>query len=391
MRIQFRLLLPLASVLVGIVLLIIYFSQPVFVEVNGSTREVRASSLSVRGVLQTAGIPLHLGDAVTPALDSLLMDARKVSVRYQQQVSLWIDNQPVNVYTTQAHPANLLQELNVRLFPGDRLTVDGLTVGLDARFHEGRYHTVQLNRSSPQDNLPASTPGTMLAAGGKPLLGLDRIDLTESSPYASKAAVITRVQDTILIEQQPVLFEYKSIQDPEVELDQQVVTQQGANGLTINLTRVRSENGIESRRQTMESIPVRDPVDQVLSYGTKAVIKSELVDGIQLDYWRAVSMYATSYSPCRSGTEECLYGTRSGIPVARGVAAVVSRWYPYMQGQRIYVPGYGYATIADTGGGIPGQYWIDLGFSDEDYESWHQWVTVYFLPPVPPNILYVLN
>jgi 3D (Asp-Asp-Asp) domain-containing protein len=71
--------------------------------------------------------------------------------------------------------------------------------------------------------------------------------------------------------------------------------------------------------------------------------------------------------------------------------AVVYRWFVNMRGQQVYIPGYGFATIADTGGGIPGTPWIDLGYSDEDYEQWAQWVTVYFLAPIPANILYVLN
>jgi hypothetical protein len=59
----------------------------------------------------------------------------------------------------------------------------------------------------------------------------------------------------------------------------------------------------------------------------------------------------------------------------------------------VYVPGYGIATILDVGGGIPGRPWIDLGYSDSDYVSWHQWVTVYFLSPPPPESLipYQLN
>jgi 3D (Asp-Asp-Asp) domain-containing protein len=69
---------------------------------------------------------------------------------------------------------------------------------------------------------------------------------------------------------------------------------------------------------------------------------------------------------------------------------VSTAWFRLMAGQQVYIPGYGRATIADTGGGIPGEYWIDLGFSDDDYESWHSNVTMYFLTPVPASIPYIL-
>jgi 3D (Asp-Asp-Asp) domain-containing protein len=72
------------------------------------------------------------------------------------------------------------------------------------------------------------------------------------------------------------------------------------------------------------------------------------------------------------------------------VIAVASRWYSYLAGTGVYVPGYGFATVEDIGGGFPDRYWIDLGYSDDDFITWGDWVTLYFLTPVPVNIQYVL-
>jgi len=54
------------------------------------------------------------------------------------------------------------------------------------------------------------------------------------------------------------------------------------------------------------------------------------------------------------------------------------------------VPGYGAGVIADVGGGIPGKYWIDLGFTDEDFEPWHQNTILYFLTPAPAIVPWIL-
>jgi hypothetical protein len=62
-----------------------------------------------------------------------------------------------------------------------------------------------------------------------------------------------------------------------------------------------------------------------------------------------------------------------------------------MKGQPLYIPDYGFATVEDACGGCVGKPWIDLGFTDENFEGWHQWVTVYFLTPVPQNIVYILE
>jgi 3D (Asp-Asp-Asp) domain-containing protein len=121
------------------------------------------------------------------------------------------------------------------------------------------------------------------------------------------------------------------------------------------------------------------------------VIHKEVVNGEEIEYWRKLTVYATSYSPCRVGGGRCDSGTASGSQVGHGTIATTVDWFLAMRGQGIYVPGYGTGYVADTGGGIPGRYWIDLGYSDADYISWHQWVTIYFLTPVPeyvPPVLY---
>jgi len=76
--------------------------------------------------------------------------------------------------------------------------------------------------------------------------------------------------------------------------------------------------------------------------------------------------------------------------LAKGVIAVSPAWYKIFAGTQIYVPGYGVGTVADTGGGIPGKYWIDLGYGEEDFVNWHQTVTIYFLNPAPANVPDVL-
>ena len=116
-----------------------------------------------------------------------------------------------------------------------------------------------------------------------------------------------------------------------------------------------------------------------------------MVDGVQIEYWRAVQMYATAYSPCRSGSDRCYSGTSSGKKLAKGMVAFRYSWYLAMGGQPLYIPGYGFATVEDVCGGCVGKPWIDLGYSDDDYQQWSSWVTVYFLTPVPPNVIYVLE
>jgi len=140
-----------------------------------------------------------------------------------------------------------------------------------------------------------------------------------------------------------------------------------------------------------EPLP-EEPIDtlKVVHPGTVGIKAKEVL----VRYEDGERVYATSYSPCR------VYGpggpcddiTASGERLRKGIIAVRLSWYKYMKGMRVYVPGYGFGIIADVGGGLGDRLWIDLGFSEEDYESWHQWTTLYFLAPPPPpdRILWIL-
>jgi hypothetical protein len=58
---------------------------------------------------------------------------------------------------------------------------------------------------------------------------------------------------------------------------------------------------------------------------------------------------------------------------------------------KMYVPGYGHAIAGDTGGGVKGKF-VDLGYDEGKYQSWHWWTDIYLLTPVPPEhkILWIL-
>ena len=189
--------------------------------------------------------------------------------------------------------------------------------------------------------------------------------------------------------QKSIPFETETVSSPDVELGTQEITQPGENGLAIARTRIRYEDGQEVSRVTEDESVVRPPQTRIVNTGTKIVVNTATVDGVTLEYWRAYEMYATIYSPCNSGTGGCSYGTASGLKAGKGVVAVDPSMFSFLQGQRIYVPGYGYAVIGDVGGGyivedligVSRYRWIDLGFDDNNIVDMSGWHTVYFPGP----------
>jgi 3D (Asp-Asp-Asp) domain-containing protein len=200
---------------------------------------------------------------------------------------------------------------------------------------------------------------------------------------------VVRVRETVNFEQQPLPFETLYQPLDTLEIDQQRLVEAGSYGVRTNRVRVRFEDGMEVERAIEGDWIAQEASDQVIGYGTQIVIRSVSTADGPLDYWRAVEMYATSYSPSRAGVSlsSPSFGiTASGKPLKKGLVAIDRSLIPF--GTQMYVPGYGFAEAADTGGGVKGR-WIDLGYSDDDWVPWSGYITVYFLTPVPGSIVYV--
>jgi 3D (Asp-Asp-Asp) domain-containing protein len=144
-------------------------------------------------------------------------------------------------------------------------------------------------------------------------------------------------------------------------------------------------NGKVADTEVLAEELLQAPVTEVVEYGTRVVWKPIDTEQGTKQYWRKLRAYATSYSLSRSGTSPDVpwYGrTRMGLKMGKGIIAVDPKVIPL--GMWLYVPGYGVGIAGDTGGGIKG-YHIDLGFDDENYESWHRSVDVYILDRLPPE------
>jgi uncharacterized protein YabE (DUF348 family) len=265
---------------------------------------------------------------------------------------------------------------------------DGMTITITSP----RELTISVDDRILQTQSSARTVGEALAEAGIPLLGFDRSLPSENEALPPDGQIkVVRVSESMLLAQKPIPFEVELVAAPDVPLDQTQILSPGENGLAVERIRIRYEDGEEVSRIAEDETMVRPPKTRTLGYGTKVEINTATVNGVHIEYWRAVQMYATSYSPCRLGVPTCGSTTASGKQLEKGVVALATNLYLNMKGQPLFVPGYGFATVEDACGGCVGQPWIDLGYSDNDYEPWHSWVTVYFLTPVPQNIIYILE
>jgi len=352
-----------------------------------TAERIPASLLTQTGIhLAANDIVLLNGKPVM--LDQSMTTTQTYTLQVQRAVALTVNGKIIQ--TTVQTIGEALSQAGAQLYANDQINPPiqtPITGPMTVKYVPSRALTVMADGQPSQIRSSSSMVGNALAEAGIPLLGLDSSRPSENEALPPNEQIqVKRISESILLSEKSIPFKTDLQQSADVELDQQKILQPGQLGLSVSRVRIVYEEGQEASRQTESESVVRAPQDQIVGYGTKVVIHTATVDGVQIQYWRAVQMYATSYSPCRSGGTKCYSGTSSGQPVQKGEVAVKYSWYLTMAGQRLYIPGYGFATIEDVCGGCVGKPWVDLGYSDSDYQDWSQNVTVYFLAPAPATI-----
>jgi uncharacterized protein YabE (DUF348 family) len=369
-------------------------ARDVSIHADGESIAIRSPATIPENLLQEAGILIFPGDLIfvnetlwQPGANAPGVVPLQIEIHRGHNLTVLDDGRTIEIRSAAPTLGEALWENWIRLREGDVVTppsdtpLENIT---DVTIARARAVAIDVEGGRLQLWASGDTVREALAAANVPLQNLDYTipDLSDDMPEDGNIRVV-RVQEQVLNELAPVPFEtvYQPVED--LEIDQLQVMDPGTFGVLSNRIRIRLEDGEEVERVVEGAVTAVEPEPRQIGYGTKIVIRTLDTPGGTIEYWRAVPVYATSYSPCNLGVSWCGSTTASGVKVSRGVIGVIRSWYNAMKKWPVYVPNYGRGSIEDIGAGIAGRDWIDLGFSDEDFERWHSWTTLYFLTPVP--------
>ncbi len=378
-------------------------ARQVWLEIESQAEWIYTAEISPNGILNAAGVSMEEGDRLwadgvrlTDAMLDAGMRPSELRLKRAMNVLLQIDGEDLVIRSAASTIGEALWENGIRIVEGDEVdpsTDTPLANQMLVTVLRSRPLQIEVDGATLDVRVVADTVGEALSRAGVALVGLDYAVPALDTPIPESGFIqVIRVQEQVLVEQIAIPFLSYYQAAPEVEIDNEVVLQTGSYGLNASRVRVRLENGVETGRTIEGEWVVREPEPRIIGYGTKIVIRTLSTPDGPIEYWRAVEMFATSYSPCRlgPGSTICSYTARSGLPVQHGLVAFLPEWYAYMALEQVYVPGYGVGTVGDTGWGLRGRHWIDLAYGEDDWVSWASNVTVYFLTPVPSEIMWIL-
>jgi uncharacterized protein YabE (DUF348 family) len=352
--------------------------------VDGQVRDIAASDLVPAHMLANAAIAFSPADRVLMngmpvPFDQAIQPQGFVTLQLRRAVpvTLIAPNGQMTVNTAARTVGEALLEAGVSLFVSDRVeppVETSIVSGMMVTITPGRDITVQAAGQTVRVHSSAATVGQVLAEAGIPLVGLDSATPSENEALPADGQIrIVRVTESIDSAYQVIPYKTELIVTTELQPPAQDVLDAGEVGISLNRTRVRYEDGVETGRVVENEIILRLPRTRVA----------------RSSYWKSIEMYATSYHPCETGT--CSYGTSSGMKAGFGVVAMNLDWYRALKGVSVYIPGYGTGVVGDVCPGCVGKPWIDLGYDQSNYVGWSSMVTVYFLAPAPLEIPWFLQ
>lgn len=426
---------------------------PVTVTIDGERRDVQTHQPTVEMLLADLGVSLRPEDTLSPAPSTALLPGTEVRITHAYPVIIVVDGHERTIYAHEESPADLLALSDVQLDSHDTVHIRPATVmdpphtrfrivverAVQVILEDGGVRTafysnaatvgaalyqadIQLYRADQVFPDPAtplqqgmhirtersipvavhvdghvlrtrthrSRVGEVLADLGVTLNGQDYATPALDAPLGDGGEIrVSRVTESVIVEQSPIPFDSEWRPDPNSEIDTQSLLQEGKPGVLERRIRLRYEDGQVVDRWVEGESVVLAPSNRVMGYGTKVIVRQLVTESGVVEYWRVFRMLATSYSAGTAGVSptSSYYGrTATGMTMRHGIVAVDPRVINLHS--EVYVPGYGIGYAGDTGGSIKGRR-IDLGYDDSNLQLWYKWVDVYLLTPVPDVINYL--
>ena len=293
-----------------------YNDKTVTVMVDGAAHTVRTHLNSNEGIVRDAGVKLNPNDKVISS-SSTVQNGTTLTVVRAIPVYVTVNGKTRAVFTTETTAQGVANELGFK---------------------------------APNYVVVGDENGSVLSG--------TRITI---------AQVTSRSLSTV---DQDVAVEVVRQKDDTMAKGEEEVVQVGQPGLERVQRETLYSNGTVIKTNDVSKVTQRAMVPTIIKEGTREVTTSRNVAGRAS---RAIVMEASAYL---AGDGAGI--TATGLPAVRGIAAVDPDVIPL--GTRLFIPGYGEAIAADTGGAIVGNK-IDLVMDSygEAMDFGRQDVTVYVL------------
>ncbi|RBY86152.1 resuscitation-promoting factor [Blastococcus sp. TF02A-26] len=289
----------LALVLLGLVGGVVAFyaaQKTLTLTVDGQVQEVSTYADTVGEVLEEEGLEPRSHDVVLPDTGASVSDGDTVVLNRARPLQLTVDGRSSEVYVTALSVDGALEQLGLRAeglvvsaSRSERLPLDGMALSISTP----KPVTLVADGQQRVVTTTAPTVADLLAEQGITLAETDRTSMYPTQPLlAGMRLQVFRVQVSDVVETVAIPHGTVETPDPAAFEGDDEVTQEGVDGQQSITWRVTVVDGVETGRQQVATTVTAQPVDELVTVGTKPrPAASVAADGLN---WAALAQ-------CESG------------------------------------------------------------------------------------------
>ncbi len=259
--------------LVGGLTAFVVADKTVTLEIDGEAASVRTYAATVGDLLADQGLALSGHDVVAPALDAPLGEGQLVAVAYGRPVTLWVDGEKTQAWTTARTVGDAVQAIGLRaegawfsVSRSARLPREGFDVALRMP------KPVAVVADGARRDLVTTAPSVadVLTEAGVAVGASDEVSADlRSAPTAGLVVTVTRVaagQDVIQV---PVPFAEVRQDDATLLVGSTKVAREGVAGVATETYATALRDGAVVSKTLVSRVVSTAPVDRLVLVGTK--------------------------------------------------------------------------------------------------------------------------
>jgi uncharacterized protein YabE (DUF348 family) len=260
------------AALVGGGVAYVTFDNTITLSVDGEAETVHTFASTVDGVLASEGIELGDRDEVVPSLDSEVSDGSEVAVRYGRQVSVTVDGDEQEIWTTALSVDEFLSELGLRTDGADMTVSRSRSIGRSGIDFEVRT-AKELTLLADGDKTPLVTTAlTVREALSEADVEIGSLDIVEPDLEEPLTEIedITVKRVTVETETVEKDIEHDTKEEESSKLDKgesEVITE-GKDGVLEKVLEKTYIDGELEDTETLEENVIEEPITEVIRIGT---------------------------------------------------------------------------------------------------------------------------
>ncbi|HEX8498437.1 MAG TPA: ubiquitin-like domain-containing protein, partial [Actinomycetales bacterium] len=247
--------------------------KSVTLTIDGQSREVSTYAGTVGEVLEEEGLQTQSHDVVLPDAAAPVSDGDTVVLNRARPLTLTVDGVQSEVYVTALSVDEALAQLGYRAEDlvvsasrSERLPLDGMALSITTP----KDVTLVVEGQERVVTTTAATAGDLLAEQGVVLGATDRTSMyREQALLARMRLQVFRVQVSEVAVPTPIDYRTVETEDPSAFEDDETVTREGVEGEQVTTYRVTVTDGVETGREQLATAVTREPVDELVTVGTK--------------------------------------------------------------------------------------------------------------------------